>query len=172
MFGTTNKSGCTIALAAAVIATPLLAGILTSHDTVAAVASNEITITITKVKAVDQIDAFSKSDFYARATIDQDVQTTPVARQQAEIMPNWKISHKVRPGRHNLKLEIFDKDISADDPIDVNPLDKNRVLEATIDTRRCRVSGYGKSYRCGSIVTVTGREKKAAEVTFIVDVRK
>jgi hypothetical protein len=46
------------------------------------------------------------------------------------------------------------------------------VLEATIDTRRCRISGYGKSYRCGSIVTVLGHEKKAAAVTFIVDVRK
>lgn len=172
MFGTINKSGRAIALAAAVIATPLLAGILTSRDTAAAAASNEIVITITKVKAIDQIDAFSKGDFYARATIDQDVQTTPVARQQAEIKPNWKISHKVRPGRHNLKLEIFDKDISADDPIDVNPIEKNRILEAIIDTRKCRVSGYGKSYRCGSIVTVTGHEKKAAEVTFIVDVVK
>ena len=100
------------------------------------------------------------------------MQTTPVAKQQAEIAPNWKITHMVPPGKHKLKLEIFDKDVSADDPIDVNPLDKNRVLEATIDTRKCRVSGYGKSYRCGGIVTVTGHEKKAAEVTFIVDVKR
>ena len=172
MSDTKYKFGRATALAVAVAAAPLLAGLSTSQETSAAVANHEITITITKVKAIDQIDAFSKGDFYARASIGKDVQTTPVAKQQAEIQPNWKLSYKVPPGKHTLKLEILDKDLTADDPIDVNPLDKNRVLEATIDTRRCRISGYGKSYRCGAKVTTTGREKKAAEVTFIVDVKK
>lgn len=168
----TLASGRTLALAAAVIAGPLLAGVLTSHETSAAAAIHEITITITKVKALDQIDVFSKGDFYARGTIGKDVQTTPVAKQQSEIAPNWKIVHKVPAGKHTLKLEIFDKDVTADDAIDVNPLDKNRVLEAIIDTRKCRISGYGKTTRCGGTITVAGKEKKAAEVTFVVDVKR
>ena len=165
-------SSRTIALAAAVTAGPLLAGVLTAQETGAATPMHVITITIEKVRAIDQIDLFSKGDFYARGTIDKDVQTTPVAKQQAEIAPNWKIAHKVPAGKHTLKLEIFDKDVAADDPIDVNPLDKNRVLEATIDTRKCRISGYGKTSRCGATITVAGKEKKAAAVSFKVDVKK
>lgn len=133
---------------------------------------HEVMIKITHIKALDAIDNFSKGDFYARATIDSDVHTTPVMKQQAEVRPDWVITQKVAPGKHDLKLQIFDKDVSADDAVDVNPLANNRVLEATIDTRRCRISGYGKTYRCGSIVTVVGHEKKSAAVTFIVDVRK
>ena len=164
-------SSRSIALAAALTAGPLLAGILASRDSIAAPAMQEVTITIQKVKAIDQIDLFSKGDFYARGTIGSDVQTTPVAKQQAEIAPNWKITHKVPAGKHTLKLEIFDKDVTADDPIDVNPLDKNRVLEATIDTRKCRISGYGKTAHCGATITVAGKEKKAAAVSFKIDVK-
>lgn len=164
-------SGRTLALAAAVTAGPFIAGVVTAGDTDAA-AMHEITITISKVKALDQIDIFSKGDFFARGTIDADVQTTPVAKQQSEIAPNWKISHRVAPGKHTLKLELFDKDLTKNDPIDVNPLNNNRVLEATIDTRKCRITGYNRTYRCGNSITVSGNERKAAAITFSVDVKK
>lgn len=133
---------------------------------------HEVMVKITHVKAMDAIDNFSKGDFFARVLIGDAITTTPVAKQQAEIRPDWVVTEKVAPGKHKLRLQIFDKDLTADDLIDVNPLKGNRILEATIDTRSCRVSGYGKSYRCGSKVTVIGNEKKAAAVTFIVDVKR
>ena len=49
---------------------------------------HEITITVTHVKAIDKIDQFSKGDFYARATIGKDTQSTAVVKQQTETKPD------------------------------------------------------------------------------------
>jgi hypothetical protein len=158
------------ALAAAIAALP--AGFAIAATEASAQAMHEITITIAHVKALDQFDLFSKGDFFAKMTVDGQTQQTAVIKQQAEIRPNWVLTQKVPAGKHDVKLELFDKDLTKSDSVDVNPLDSNRVLEAVIDTKRCRISGYGRSYRCGGTITIAGKERKAAAMTFKVAVKR
>lgn len=135
-------------------------------------AAEEIDILVTHIKALDAFDELSKGDTYAKVTIGKDVQTTPVVSQQTEIKPDWKIVHKVKPGKHDVKVEILDKDVSVDDPIDINRVDHKRTLEFSVDTRSCRIEGFAQTYRCGDAIKRAGEEPKKAEVTFIVSVKK
>lgn len=141
---------------------------LTARDA----AADEIDILVTHVKALDAFDELSKGDTFAKVTIGKDVQTTPVISQQTEIKPDWKIVHKVKPGKHDVKVEIFDKDLSVDDAIDINRVDHKRTLEFSVDTRSCRVEGFSQTYKCGESIKRAGEEKKKAEITFVVSVKK
>jgi hypothetical protein len=135
-------------------------------------AQHEITVTVTHVKALDKLDAFSKADFFARATIAGTAVDSAVAKQNAEIKPNWKLSRKVAPGVHNITLEIFDKDLTKNEPIDINPVDKKRKLDFTVDTRNCRMTGLSGVSRCTARIVRGGKENKKAQVTFGVSVKK
>lgn len=148
------------------------AALLVSSNAHAQASSRDVTVTVISVKAVDKMDVFSRADFYARVTINGQVQVTQRVRQQNEIRPDWKITARVPSGRHNIKLEILDKDVSVDDPIDINKVANKRDLDFTIDTRGCRVGGFSSGFRCGSPITRAGTERKAAEVTFSVDSKR
>lgn len=128
----------------------------------------EVTVNIARVKAIDPPDAFSKGDFYARVTIDGETQKTEVVKQSIDIKPNWKISKKVKSGVINVKVEILDKDVSQDDPIDINRVDGKRDLDFTVDTRSCRIEGFSEPYKCGKSITRVGKEKKSAGITMSV----
>jgi hypothetical protein len=41
-----------------------------------------------------------------------------------------------------------------------------------VNTRNCRIDGFSSRFKCGQKITRAGKEKKAAEVTFIVMVKK
>lgn len=131
-----------------------------------------ITVTVDHVRAIDSIDAFSKADFFARLTINGVAVETQPIKQQADIAPNWKLSHKVPNGRHDVTLEIFDKDLTKIEAIDINRVDNKRKLDFTVDTRSCSVSGLTGISRCGQKITRAGGERKKAEVTFSVNVSR
>ena len=76
------------------------------------------------------------------------------------------------PSLVNVKLSVFDKDVSVDDPIDINRIDNKRDIDFTVNTKTCKVEGFSSTYKCGAKITRAGKEKKAAEVTFIVMVKK
>jgi hypothetical protein len=127
------------------------------------------------VKALDKFDGpvGSKADFMARVTISGTVFSTKPVREQDEIKPNWVITKPVGHGRHDVKLEILDSDVTnPPDPIDVNRVDKKRDLDFTVDTRACRIEGFATTYRCRATITRAGAERKKAEVSFTVNVRQ
>lgn len=159
------------AVAAVLAAFPFAAAMLSPTATNAEANTHEITITIKSVKAIDKADVFSKGDFYARVTIDGDIQNTDVISQATNIKPNWKISKKVASGERKVKVEILDKDAALDDPIDINKVDNKRDLDFKVSTGSCRIEGFSSTYKCGSSITRAGKEKKAAEVTFTVNVK-
>ena len=134
--------------------------------------ADEVMITILNLKALDKLDEFSKGDFYAKVTIDGTTQTTPVAKQELEIKPNWTITHKVKPGKIKVNLSVLDKDLTKDDPIDINRIDNKRDLDFVVDTKKCRVEGFASTYKCGTTITRSGKEKKEAELSFKVTVKK
>ncbi len=162
----------TMLFAAASAAVPLAFATLMSSHAVAQAITHEITVTISRVKAVDKMDVFSKADFFARVTIAGEALSTPAVRQQDDIRPNWKIVKRVAAGEHKIKLEILDKDATKTDPVDVNKLDAKRDLDFTVNTRSSRVAGFASTYRTGATISRAGRERKAAEVTFTVEVKK
>lgn len=133
---------------------------------------HEITVTITRVRALDLVDAFSKADFFPRVTIDGAVQSLPPVKQQADITPNWVIVKKVKPGRVAVKLEILDKDLTKEEAIDINKVAGKRHQDFTVDTRSCRIEGFAGSPRCGATITRAGDERKKAEISFTVSVKK
>jgi hypothetical protein len=139
----------------------------------AARAESEIAIVITKVTALDAADVWlaGPDDFYARVTIDGEVFTTKIKRQQNHAEPNWKITKVVRGRSHDVKLEIYDKDIGkGDDKIDINRVGEKRDLDFVVDTRRCRIEGFSERYRCGEPIRREGYEQKKASIEFYVDV--
>jgi hypothetical protein len=157
------KHAATVGMALFALTAPLTANVALAA---------EIDVTITNVKALDAFDELSKGDTFAQVTIGKDVKATPVVTQDAEIKPNWHVVHKVKPGKYDVKVEIFDKDVSVNDLIDINKRPNRRPLEFTVDTRTCRITGFSESYKCGDSIKRAGEEKKKAEVTFTVKVNK
>ncbi len=134
--------------------------------------NHEVTITIERVTAVDRSDAASRPDYFARVVIDGDSQMTPAEMNKTDISPNWKISKMVPAGRTQVKVEILDKDVQINDPVDINRLPNKRDLDFTVDTRNCRIVGFADGYSCGSKIVRAGDQRKAAEITFSVSVKK
>jgi hypothetical protein len=160
------------ALACALATFPLSTFALGTTATTAAAKDPEVIIKITRVRALDQADAFSKGDFYARVTINGETLKSPVVKQEASVTPDWILSKKVKAGIVKVNLAVMDKDVSVDDPIDINRVDNKRDLDFTINTKTCKVEGFSSTYKCGQKITRAGKEKKEAEVTFIVMVKK
>lgn len=133
---------------------------------------HEITVTITRFHALDKADELSRGDFFARVTIDGEAQITPTVSDQAEVSPDWKITKSVSPGLHKVKLELIDKDVSVDDPIDINRLDKKRDLDFSVDTNSGVVDGFSEPHKVGQTITRAGAENKKASITFKVTVKK
>ena len=150
-----------VASGLAVVTTPLLAQGRTK----------EIVITVKSIKALDKLDAFSKADFFARVRIGGKTIESPISKQGEFVTPNWELKRTVPAGRHRVQLEIFDKDVTKVEPIDINRIDKKRDLDFTVNTRTCQVLGFANSYRCGDTITRSGNERKKAEISFTVEVR-
>lgn len=136
---------------------------------------HEITVTIQKVRALDFNDwgLAGQADYYTKVTIAGETFTTTRIKGHNEISPNWKISKSVKPGKHDVKVQIFDKDVlKPDEYIDINRVSNKRDLDFTIDTRSCRVAGFSGGYKCGQTITRDGDQKKKAHIEFRVDVKK
>ncbi len=134
---------------------------------------DEITVQIQQVIARDKADVVSPDDLYARVTINGEVFKTERIRQSDAIIPNWRISKVVQRGEHDVKVEIFDKDVfTADDAIDINRVDNKRDLDFSVDTRRCRINGFASRFKCRNQIRRAGLERKRAEIVFIVDVNR
>ena len=157
------------AIAAALLVLPA-AVIALAPGSDAATTNQELTVKVSKVKALDRLDEFSKGDLYVRVTIDGEVQSSPVVRVESVNKLDWKLSKKVSRGEHKVKVELLDKDLTQDDAIDINRVDKKRDLDFTV-TSGCRIEGFSSAYKCGSSITRTGAEKKKAEITFSVSVK-
>lgn len=158
------------ALAAGLLATMLGASALP----LAAAQAQEINLTIRSVRAIDKADAAGEglADFYARVTIAGETFKTEFIKDQDVIRPKWIFTKRVAPGIHDVKVEILDKDVAVDDPIDINRVDNKRDLDFQIDTRSCVITGFSNAYRCGSIIQRQGLEKKSAGITFVVTVKR
>jgi hypothetical protein len=130
----------------------------------------ELQVTIHRLIALDKGDAFSSEDFFARVTIDGQVFKSERIRQTDAVIPNWRFAAIVPSGRIDVRIEVFDKDLAADDPIDINRVDPKRSLDFVVNTRSCRLEGFSSPYRCRQDVVRAGGERKKAEMTFSVDV--
>jgi len=163
-------------VAAALVATAIGAGTAAhAQKSKAKAKEHEITITINHVKALDFNDwgLAGQADYYTKVTIAGETFTTTRIRGANEIRPNWKISKKVKPGKHDVKVQIFDKDVlKPDEYIDINRVDNKRDLDFTVDTRSCRVGGFSSGYKCGQLITREGQQRKKAQLEFTVSVAK
>lgn len=135
--------------------------------------ADEITVTIDRVSALDKGDALSRPDFLARVTIAGELFVTKPILNQTDIQPtDWVFRKSVSPGQHEVKVEILDKDITKNDFVDINRIDGKRDLDFTVNTRRCTITGFSPSYRCGDRIIRAGAERRKAEITFRVDARR
>ena len=130
----------------------------------------EVQVRIERLIALDKGDAFSSDDFFARVTIDGQAFKSERIRQTDAVIPNWRFAAIVPSGRVDVRIEVFDKDLMQDDPIDINRIDPKRSLDFVVNTRTCRIEGMAQAYRCGQPVVRAGGERKKAEMTFSVDV--
>lgn len=134
--------------------------------------SKELVVTITGVRAIDKTDIFGKADFYAKVTIDGETTSTPVARQSDASRPFWVVAKRVSRGRHDVKIQLLDKDPGKpDDVIDINRVTNKRDLDFQVDTSTCRITGFSSTYRCNTTIVREGTERKKAEIQFKVSTR-
>lgn len=139
----------------------------------AAVQAAEIIITITDLRTVGRADVFTRPDFFAQVSVAGEGFTTPTARNQGNIAPNWVIRKTVPRGTHSVKIALFDKDLTKSEAIDINTVDGKRDLDFRINTRNCRVLDLtGVAQGCRATVTRAGRELKSAEMRFNVEIVK
>jgi len=163
-FGRLLRSAIMMAMGAA-FATPAMAN----------PPSSQIVVSVSHIKALDKFDELSLGDIFIKATIAGKTQYTPTIKQKAAVgvvlNPNWLMTESVEPGIYPVRIELIDKDVTKDDVIDINRLPNRRMLEFTVDTRRCHIDGFVTRYNCGSAISRSGKEPKAAEISFTVDVK-
>ena len=137
--------------------------------------SSQIVVSVSHIKALDKFDELSPGDIFIKATIAGKTQYTPTIKQKAGVgvvlNPNWLMTENVEPGIYPVRIELIDKDLTKDDGIDINRLPNRRMLEFTVDTRRCHIDGFATRYNCGSAISRAGKEPKSAEISFTVDVK-
>jgi hypothetical protein len=156
----------------------VLAGALVLPLAVAAAApavAEEIIVTVERVRALDKVDlpTAGQADFYAQITIDGKVFKSKFIRRADDIRPNWVMSAPVGRGSYPVKLEILDHNVLAKDTlVDINRLPNKRDLDFEVDTRNCTVNGFAQQYRCRTVITRGGDEKRKAEIQFSVDVKR
>jgi hypothetical protein len=155
----------------AIGATIALAGASMAFASTSATAA-EIVITVTKFHALDKADELSSGDFFARMKINGKAAFSSIITGDQEFSPNWKLTLPAKAGVNEVNLALIDKDVSVDDPIDINRLDKKRDLDFTVNTKTCKIEGFNQTYKCGQSITRAGGEKKKASITFTVDVNK
>ena len=131
--------------------------------------ADEITVNISLIRASDKIDALSAPDLFARVTIAGEAFQTEVVRNRNAANPNWTVSKRVEAGIHNVKIEILDKDVTKNEPVDINRVDNKRDLDFTVDTKSCIIGGFADAFRCGSEIKREGQELRKAEITFTVN---
>lgn len=148
-----------------------LAGASMAFATTGATAA-EIVITVTKFHAHDRADDLSSGDFFARMKINGKAAFSSIITGDKEFQPNWKLTLPATAGVNEVNLALIDKDVSVDDPIDINRLDKKRDLDFTVNTKTCRIEGFAETYKCGQSITRAGGELKKASITFTVEVNK
>lgn len=132
----------------------------------------EVQVVIHRLTALDRGDWWSSEDFFARVTIGGQVFKSERIRQSNDIIPNWRFAAIVPGGRTDVKIEVFDKDLMQDDPIDINRVNPKRDLDFVVNSRTCRLEGFSQAYRCGEIVRRAGGERKKAEMEFVVNVNR
>jgi hypothetical protein len=154
------------------IASALFLSLLPAVTTASPTLADNITVNISLVRALDRIDALSAPDLFARVTIAGEAFDTGVVRNRTASNPNWVVKKQVDSGVHEIKIEILDKDVTKNEPVDINRVDNKRDLDFTIDTKACKISGFSDAYRCGSEITREGQELKKAEITFSVNVTR
>lgn len=154
----------------AAIAAVVMLGAVPAVATTASAA--EVTVTIERVNGRGPGDLWSRSDFFARVTIDGVTTTTDVVRNQNNATPNWTITREVRRGIHDIKIEILDKDVTKQESIDITRTPSKKDLDFRANTRTCSVLGFAEGYRCGQSIVREGDEGKSAEITFRVDMKR
>jgi len=157
----------TVSLALAAIAA--LSAVLVGGPSGASAA--EIVITVKKFHALDKADELSSGDFFARMKIDGKAAFSPVLTGQEVFTPDWTLTLPAKSGKNDVNLSLIDKDLSVDDPIDINRVASKRDLDFTVNTRTCRIEGFAETYKCGQTITREGSETKKASITFSVDVK-
>ncbi|MBN8913258.1 MAG: hypothetical protein J0H65_14615 [Rhizobiales bacterium] len=135
-------------------------------------AAEQVIITVKKFHALDKADELSAGDFFARMRLGGKAAFSPVLTGQEEFSPNWKLTLPAKSGKNDVNLSLIDKDVSVDDPIDINRLPNKRDLDFTVNTKTCRIEGFAETYKCGQTITRAGSETKKASISFTVDVAK
>lgn len=146
-------------------------GVLTPAGLASTALADDITVTVTSVKGLDKVDELSGGDYFARITIAGDAKTTEIVKKSV-FKPDWSVTKSVSAGEHDVKLELIDKDIAEDDPVDINRLDNKRSLEFKVNTKTCRIEGFSTTQKCNATITRAGKENKKAEISFKVSVKK
>lgn len=167
MFGTAAGHACAVGAAFGAFASALALA-----PAGAAAQSHEITITVTRFQALDKADELSSGDFFARMRVEGKAAFSPVLTGQNEFTPNWKLTLPISAGKQNVNLALIDKDVSVDDPIDINRLPNKRDLDFVVDTRTGRIEGFAEPYKVGQVITRAGGERKKASISFKVGLNK
>ena len=103
-----------------------------------------VTLTITRVRQIDNIDATKPGELYAKVHIgEKSFPKTGHREDDGDVSPNWTFNNAAAENSTvGITIAIFDHDApDADDHCDVSPVDGKKTLEIRYNLRTDQVTG-------------------------------
>ncbi|MEM8639921.1 MAG: S8 family serine peptidase [Cyanobacteria bacterium P01_G01_bin.54] len=148
---------------------------VTANVGVGTVPSGELTVTINRIREIDNLDWFNDADFRATVYIDGQQSQSPVWGERNDVSPNWQANHQVTGTTIPITVQIHDKD---DEPggrnyeeVDVNPT-SGHTLVLEYNTITGEVTGPGINGQTGELLFSRGNGdgfEADAELGFSID---
>jgi hypothetical protein len=142
---------------------------------VVATPSANIKVTITRVKAMQDVDPFpgqGQADFFGRITIDDAFKSFATIDNDSDASPsNWSLTNKIVAKTVTVRIRLFDEDLDAADVCDICPRDKAKTLKVTVNLKNGEITGDASGH-LGDSLTVAGagsHDDNRCQITFKIE---
>lgn len=144
--------------------------------------SGVVTATVNRVKSIDDFDGGSNlPDFFSELTINGDLLTSLVERNEDDISPNWQSEQEVAKITDNkvpITIKIKEEDVidigieefTINTDVDINPASGIKEINLNLDLLTGEISGSGINAIAGEQIHLIGAgDRDRAEIWFTID---
>jgi hypothetical protein len=139
-------------------------------------APKKITVTIRRVKQIDDLDidlfGAQGADFFARVTIDGSTTRTPTVLDDDDTSPSWITSVNSTTSIVTIRIKLYDEDGGlrlGDDHCDINPANSKFDLVMTYNLQTGAIGGDAVGTRGNEIHVVGAGNDDKAEIWFTIN---
>ncbi|MDY6938849.1 MAG: S8 family serine peptidase [Cyanobacteriota bacterium] len=137
--------------------------------------TENLTVTVNRVRELDNVDISSEADFRTQVGINGASWQSGVLHNQDEIFPNWQFSQPVTGPTVPISIALQDEDtifgsFETYAEVDISPVSDETALDLTVDALTGEIIGPGINGTLGEELYARGdRDTDFAEIWFTVD---